>query len=231
MYRVFFNNKFNTDLGIYAVRRPNFPAFKKKYKEYDVSGVNGELFEFDGYENRHIKIDFIFKDDYDIWEKIRKIERWLNNIENNILSFSDNPSYFYIVKKVEYDDIERMYKRIGKFSITFITYPFVKNDSSQQPITLVNNAKLNNEGDHESYPIITLTGEGLINLYVNNNLVTLNLSGTIVINSELKLCYRDGVMVNSVMKGKFPVLNIGENIIKWEGNITNMSIIPNYLYY
>lgn len=230
---VWFNGCADLEIGIKPIRRPFFPALKKRYKEYYIDGKDGADYKFTGYENRTLNIEYNFIDRKNINETVRRIRRWLGNVKDNKLWFADDPSFFYIVKRVELEDIERKNKKIGKFKVSFILEPFAYSLDGAEEIEVNNNETLFNLGDFESKPIFKIIGEGEIKLYLNNNLIELNINGSIIINSKLELCYKDNLnnLANKQMSGDFPILKLDENTIRWEGDVKMVSIIPNYIYY
>lgn len=233
-YFIWFNNCTDLEIGIKAVKRPFFPSLKKRYREQQIDGKDGTDYKIIGYENRILVVEYNFIDRKNIHEKVRRIRRWLDNIKDKRLWEGDDPSYFYIVKKVEYDDIERKLKTIGKFKVTFTLEPFAYSFYGAEELKINNGDMLYNGGDFESKPIITIQGEGDIKLWINESLIELNLTmGKTTINSKLELCYKDTLdnPTNKYMKGDFPVLKLDENTIRWEGNIESINIIPNYIYY
>jgi phage-related protein len=82
-----------------------------------------------------------------------------------------------------------------------------------------------------SLPKITVYGTGSRNLTINGKLVVLNiLSGSLVLDGELKTCYYGSVAQNQNMTGDFPVLNVGSNTITLGTGITKIEIEPRWRY-
>ena len=231
-FYLIFNNKKNTDLNLDIIKRPNFPTLTKNYEVYNVTGRNGGLYEFIGYEDRIIEIEFNLLERNNINNEIRRIRKWLDRVEDNKLAFSDDLQYFFKVKHIEYEVIERELNILGKFKVTFICDSFSYDFNSQKEIEVTNNSNIVNIGDFESKPILTLFGNGTTKLTINDSEILLNVGQEIILNSELELCYRNNFeMQNSKMAGNFPILKLGSNNIKWTGNITKVTIIPNFIFY
>ncbi len=57
-----------------------------------------------------------------------------------------------------------------------------------------------------------------------------NISGNIVLDSDLKEAYVDGTLMNDRMTGDFPVLKPGANVISWMGDVTRVIIRPHWRY-
>lgn len=91
--------------------------------------------------------------------------------------------------------------------------------------------KVYNVGTVESKPILTLYGTGDITIHLNDKDITLtNVEGSIIIDSELMECYKDTQLCNNKMYGEFPILQLGENILTWESNLTAIKIKHNTCY-
>lgn len=52
----------------------------------------------------------------------------------------------------------------------------------------------------------------------------------VTIDSVLKDCYKDEVLKNDDMIGGFPVLNIGDNIISFSGNVSKVEVKVNEVW-
>lgn len=230
-FYILFNEISDLDLGLKSIKRPNFPSLKKRYEEYPVDGKDGMDYEFLGYEDRYLTVEYNFIEKKDIHNKVRLITKWLNNITDNKLVLSDNPEYFYLVKKIEYDDIERSLKVLGKFNVTFTLEPFAYQFSTNEEIELKNNDEIYNDGDFESKPILEIEGNGYIKLWVNDNLIELNVADKVTVNSKLELCFKNKIIEPARKKGDFPILKMEFNTIRWEGNVRRITINPNCIYY
>ena len=229
---IYFNYNTNSELNIGIKGSIPYPIPNLIYE--DVEGPGGEnLTKIKGYEDIIIPITINILDRVNLRETIRKISRWLRVVEDNKLKILDDPEYFYKVKKINTDNFERELNFIGETTIEFICSPFRLSELDQSYKELKNNSILYNCGDVESECIIKIEGEGLTELTVNNNTVTVNVGQNIIIDSEKRLTYRiDGTMQNNKMSGEYPILKVGPNNISWKGgNINKVSIIQNERYF
>lgn len=218
------------DIGLKATTRPHFPALKKRVKDYPVDGKDGSYYETLGYEDRIFNISYNFIDRKNIHDTVRRIRRFLDTATGKKLATSDDPEYFYLIKKVDYDDIERKKKTIGKFKVTFTLAPFAYKFSTNQFLEIKSGQQIYNDGDFKSKPILEIEGNGYIKLWVNNNLIGFNIVDKTIINCEKELCYRQDELTNLKI-GKYPMLEKEFNTIKWEGNVVRVNLNPNYIYY
>ncbi|GKX65651.1 distal tail protein Dit [Inconstantimicrobium mannanitabidum] len=234
MFFVYFNGKRDLDLGIKTIKRPSIPIPKKRYKTTTVSGKDGDYYTTNGeYEDITIPVDFNFIDRTNFHAKCRQIDKWLNKIKDYQLKFSDDLGVFYKVKKIECDEIERVYKVLGKFTVKFTCDPYAWLVEGQQSITLNGNNIIN---DFEATkPIYIINAEGLITLKVNGKEVTINVGQQVTINTELQLCFKNKELINLALKtGKFEdlYLNEGINTIEYSvgtsGTLASIQLIPNW---
>lgn len=221
---------YDSDFGLKAISRSNFPALQRKVKSYEIDGVDGTQYETNGYQDRVFTVNYNFIDRNYINDSVRKIRKWLDNLVGKRLSLADDPEYFYFIKKVDYENIERIKKRKGKFSVTFTLAPFAYKFSNNQFIDVENGVSLYNDGDFESKPLIKVRGNGYVKMWINDFLIGFDVADEVLINSEKELCIESNINKN-IKQGKYPLLKQEENIIRWEGNVVSVSINPNYIYY
>ncbi|ELC8455927.1 phage tail family protein [Clostridium perfringens] len=231
MFYFIFNNKKNTDLGIKVVKRPNIPIPERNIELKSLKGRDGSLTrDYKTYNDIKISVSLNFiSGENDFINKGAEIADWIYNINDNKLTFSDNDKFYYKVKKIEFNDIERSLKVIGKFIVTFICDPY-KYYLENNEIELTNSIKINSPMLVESSkPLITVLGTGDITLLINNRKVLLEkVENKITIDSQLMECYQDKENLNYKMHGEFPILNNGENTIEITGSIEKITIKPNW---
>lgn len=232
-FNIIFNDKSSLDLGIEIIKRPEIPSPQPIYNSYDIPGKNGKEYELEGYEDIEIEVDFNFIDRETMYERFLECKRWINTIKDNKLIFSDNPGVFYKVNYATITSNERVFKVIGKFTITFNCEPFAYEFEGQNEIEIINEAMIFNHGDFESKPIIKIIGEGLVTINLNDEIIKVNLGGDIIIDSYLELSYKeDKSPQNSNIQGRYPILKLGENNISYSGGrVDNFIVIPNWVIY
>ena len=232
-FNIIFNNKSSLDLGIESIKRPEIPSPQPIYTYYDIPGKNGKEYELEGYEDIEIEVDFNFLDRETMYERFLECKRWINTIKDNKLIFSDNQGVFYRVNYATITSNERVFKVIGKFTVTFNCEPFAYEVEGQEEVEINNSAIVYNYGDFESKPIIKVTGEGLVSININDEIIRANVGQNIIIDSYLELSYKeDKISQNKNIKGDYPKLKLGENIISYSGGrVDSFIIIPNWTIY
>lgn len=114
----------------------------------------------------------------------------------------------------------------------------------KEPILTINNADLtfqeyetenninsyivNNVGNYPSTPVMEITGTGIVELFLNGIMqfryTFPDGEDTVVIDSKKQDAYLGVNLKNRNMLGEFPIFEIGENIITWNGIVSNLKI-------
>lgn len=224
---IIFNNNNSLDLGLLVASTIDIPSPNKL--ESNLSSIpNRESLTpaNDVYEDIEIVVKFNFDLDK---VNIREVKKWLRVIDDNTLRLSSDSDYIYRVKKVVHTPIKTYI--IGEFDVTFTVSGLRYLDSSLEVINISNNSTIYNDGDCISNPVFLIHGAGVVTLNVNDTQVTINISDSAIINSDLKLCYRDnGSLINQTMSGVYPKLLPGNNNISWSGTVTSCKLITNFKY-
>lgn len=236
-YNVYFNNTSALDLGIIATKRPNIPVPEKNITDKELKGKDGTITrDYETYKNIQIDVEFNFIEAKDFNERCRMIKKWLNNIKDKKLQFSDDMDYFYKVKKTICKDIVREIKRKGTFTVGFVCHPFQYDINGQDKIILTNNFKLENPYFILAKPKIEIKGEGTINLNFNGKITIVNVGQSCILDGELGQSYRyvggNLEYQNTKITGKLPILIEGENNISWTLNtgarLDSITMVSNF---
>ena len=224
-YFVVYGNKTNLDFNLHVVTRPVKPSAEMQYEEINIPGRE-PLYRGLYYKDIEVPISFNFVSKPSEWENVfRRIKRWINS-GAEILKFSDDLEAYYKVKRVRIDTPERVLKRLGKFTVIFTCSPYVYfcdgMEERELGQYLYNNEML-------TKPVYRITGEGLLKLNINGKEVQINVGQEVIVNTELGLCFRNGVINNVALKGSYAdmYLQEGDNTFVWSGNF-KIYIIPNW---
>ena len=110
VYYTIYNNIRDRDAGVKPVSRPKIPTAEQEYDEIKVPGRDGNLYRKKGtLKDIPIEITYNFlSDDPEDWaEDFRSIKRRFLKESTGMLMFSDDPGYYYKVKKIEIGTNER----------------------------------------------------------------------------------------------------------------------------
>lgn len=222
-YFIIYNEKTNLDVNLLVATRPSKPSPVMQYEEVKVPGGK-TLYREKGYGDIDIPVSFNFVS-RNTWDKdFRIMKSWLLSKVNNKLKFSDDLEVFYKVNKVTIDTPERVMKKIGRFTAIFTCEPHVYVDEEERELStlLYNNYLL-------SKPIYRIVGEGYLTLNTNNKVIKANVGQELIIDTDKGLCYRNGIVNNVALQGRYEDLFLqeGENTFSWTSGF-KIYITPNW---
>ena len=216
----------DTITGLIISELPPISKPKMKTTITKIDGREGDIIEELGYESYTKSIKVGLSKNYDIDQVIKYFTGSGN------LVMSNEPDKVYtgrIIEKIDYNKLLRFKTATVKFYIQPYKY---KKDEPKVNLTINDETSLNvnNIGLEKSKPIIKLTGSGTVALRLNNatvfNYTFPANESEVIIDSIEEEAYLNGMYKNRNMSGAFPILEVGENIISWTGNLTKIEIEP-----
>nr|DAN39047.1 MAG TPA: distal tail protein [Caudoviricetes sp.] len=223
-YFILYNNETNLDIDLLIRDRPSKPSPEMEYEEVKVPGGK-TLYREKGYKDIDIPISFNFlsKKSFE-WDKdFRRVKKWLLSKVDNRLKFADDFEVYYKVNKVTIDTPERILKKLGRFDVTFTCEPYVyiDNDEIELNTVLYNDYLV-------SKPIYRVVGEGNLTLNINNKVIKANVGQELIIDTDKGLCYREDIVNNIALEGKYEDLYLqeGYNNFSWTDGF-EIYITPN----
>lgn len=210
--------------------RPNIPVPVINRKEINIPGRDGILYsEEKTADDIPINVRMNFSGKLQEWfEHARTVKGWLLQGGVHQLKFSDDPEYFYRVKKVELSEIEREFRIIGRFTAVFFCSGYHYLAIGDKGYA-VDDVKYNPY--YTSHPVYTIRGEGVCNLKVNGKIMTVqNIGQNVTIDTERMITYRtDGTLANTSVNGDYEdlYLNPGYNEIEVTDGF-DVEIVPNW---
>lgn len=201
------------------------PKIRTSIEEID--GKDGDTITKLGYSayDKEIKIGLTYK--YDIDEIID----FFNS--EGIITFSNEPSKYYRYSIIEQIDFEKLI-RFKTAKIKMHIQPFKYALGENKKIFNILDEKeimIRNNGNIYSKPKVTIKGNGIVNLYLNDiQLFVIDLSNEseITINFEKMNAYNQETLVykNRLVTGNYDNFNlkVGKNKISWNGIITQIQI-------
>lgn len=113
-----YKDKETSDLGIMITSTNHLDRFKKRKEFIPVPGRTGDLVIIDGsYDNLNLEITCVIEDDYNIYDKLDYIEKWLEINDYSLLEFSDGTKFNAIF--IEIKDIKNIIKNVIECKIVF----------------------------------------------------------------------------------------------------------------
>lgn len=222
------NDVYTDEHGIYPKGRYEVPTAEKDIEFVYIKGRDGELTKEYGYKNIPFSVTFYIKAE-SFKKTFRKAKPFLLNTKT--IQVDDDDDVFYKVKSVKVNPADNTFETFGEFVVDFVLDPF-QYELDNEPITITSQQTITNEG-YKAEPILTVHCSGTGNIYINEQKVTIqNINGTITIDSEMQNAYRIAggyvTNLNSHMIGKFPVLEHGDNVISFDGDISKIELIKNW---
>lgn len=218
MYTVMYNGETAESHYLFVSKRPNIPSAEENAQVYTLPQFDGDLYIYDGtVKDIEIQIEFNFLTESTEWMKVlRGAKEWLNRKDDKRLYLGDDADWFYKVKKIKVDEVQRKARQIGSFTASFICegYSYLESGSEKTSDRFIYN-------DYDiSHPVYYIRGEGGCILNVNGKTMRANVGQNLTIDTERKLAYRtDGTMANTSVTGDYEELYLkhGNNEI----SITN----------
>ena len=230
MSYIIFNNLDSRDLDITIENIPNIPTSNRIYETVEIDGGEN-LTKIKGFENIEISFNFVYKAKEDEYlKKKQRIDSWLLGNVNKYLTYNLDNFSAYRVKKVSIDNTTTTSRIVRHFTVTFTCTGLKYMSSGLNSLELATTGiKINNSGDYESKPLLKIFGSGNITISIGSNSFTINnVNNYVVIDSELKECYKDRTNMGKNMTGDYPILLVGENTISWTGNVTKVELTPRW---
>lgn len=222
---IIFNGKCSDEIdGLIISELPTISRPKMRTENIVIDGRDGDIVEELGYSSytKELLIGLNTKADID------EVMNFFTGKGKVI--FSNEPDKVYDViadDKVDYKRLVKFKKATVMFHVQPYKYlvdeaPFVFNITNQTEV------KVSNVGYVPSKPVITLYGEGDVQLLINGiSVFSVNIDDEyVVIDSLEQEAYKGLILKNRQMTGQFPTLKSGVNTISWVGNVTKIKVEP-----
>lgn len=228
-YRFEFNGKSSLSQGIYVEKRPDIPVAKEKVEYISLPGRPEKLCRHTGtFEDVEIKVECGFKTAQEKWhEKVCAIRGWLQG--SSELSFQDSEKFFWKVRAVKIEGIERKLKKYGFFKAVFICSPFLYLKEGKKWKSAEEAVK--NPGT-VCHPIYKIEGEGVCILKLNEKSLAVNVGQNVIVDTDRMIAYKnDGTMQNTKVMGDYDALWLksGNNTFQATPGF-RISVMPNWRY-
>lgn len=222
---LYFNGNRSLNLNLFLENYPSIPITNEEYEEVPIEGRNGKLIINKGtYPDKKIPFTFtILSPRIEI--DFERVYEWLTEIEDDRLIFGRDDRC-YKVKKVIFGDIQKEFRSIGEFDVTFLCEPFVQDlDKTTHEITN-SGFKINYDGNAPGDTLIKVYGSGNIQLTINSETMQINnVTDYVEIDSYLlQVRNQDGTSKDDDTLGDFILFTKGENVISYIGTVTKVVV-------
>lgn len=222
-----FNGKSNTEFGLRVAEGKKITTSSLDVERVSVPGRDGELLISNNRLNSaelSFPVNFV-KEKGLIATEVYRISEWLNVAGYKDLTISYDPDFIYRAAYLETFSIEETMRQFGKTTINFVCYPvkFYKQGRTTQ--TLSNGATVNGLGNVKANPVITLVGSGDCTLTINGRKTKLRaVQNTITLDMQARQVFSGNLPAwDKVVRApqyQMPYLDVGRNLISWDGDFT-----------
>ena len=225
-----YNGTTSTTYGIWIEKRPAVSFPKRVIESIKIPGRNGALlFDTGSYDNVTVTYELAYRSST-VRDNAIAIATWLYQTDYKELSDTYEPSYFrkaICVSPITVNDILNV---AGRVNATFQCMPQRFLSSGKSALTPASGSSITNNYQ-DALPVITISGTGDGTVTIGGTTVTITgQTADIVLDSERQTAESNGSNANSLisLSNGFPVLVNGANAVSWTGDVTGVSIVPNW---
>ena len=221
-----FKGKDSRDFGILISAAPEKVRAERRVEQVTIPGRNGDLTMDEGtYAPYVISVECGTRGS----ENLDEILAWLDGAGELILCTEPDKVFrASIYNKISVADMIYLY---NSFLLQFRVQPFKYSvNAAGDALELTAPTTIRNSGTVYSEPLITVYGNGDITLNINGNSYPLrNVQESITIDSEMMEVFKEDTNQNSKYGGvEFPRFEVGQNEIRWTGNVSKIKIQPRW---
>ena len=214
------------EMGVIVTAMPETVRAERRIESITVAGRNGSLHTDEGvYESydRTMECALIKR------AKLDEITAWL--VGSGEMTFSTEPDKVYRVTIANKISIAQMMRVFQKFQVVMDTQPFKYSvNAAGDALELPAPTTIRNSGTVYSEPLIMVYGSGDITLTVNGaDFPLYGVQESITIDSEMMEVFKGNTNQNGKYGGaEFPRFEVGQNEIRWTGNVSKIKIQPRW---
>lgn len=214
------------EMGVIVTAMPETVRAERRVESITVAGRNGSLHTDEGvYESydRTMECALIKR------AKLDEITAWL--VGSAEMTFSTEPDKVYRVTIANKISIAQMMRVFQKFQVILDTQPFKYSvNAAGDVLELTAPTTIRNSGTVYSEPLITVYGSGDITLNINEaDFPLYGVEESITIDSEMMEVFKGNANQNGKYGGaEFPRFEVGQNEIRWTGNVSKIKIQPRW---
>ena len=229
---IWWAGKCSNEIGVVVERYPNQNGPERRLEVIQIPGRNGDLIIDSGVYNNYAQ-------SYEVYfnasknrtpKQSRMVREWLQTATGyQRLEDSYDPEFYRLAYFSGPAEIENIMNQYGRMTISFMCKPQRGRKDGETPLLLTASQTIYNEL-FPALPLIKINGTGAGNLYVGGYTVEiLSLDEYVMLDSDTQNAYKGTLNKNSTISApEFPVLQSGDNVVDWDGNITSIEITPRW---
>lgn len=212
--------------GLLIQNLPPISKPRQRVEIEEIDGRDGDIVTYLGYGAYDKEFKIGLYGSYDVDEIISYF-----NSEGTV-TFSNEEDKYYnyqIIEQIDFDKLLRYKEATVKMHIQPFKYSAEDNQKVFSVDSTTTSISIRNSGNIYSRPVITITGSGSIDLYLNGNqLFVINMEDytSITIDTNNMNAYNGSTLLNRNVTGNYDnfKLNVGNNTISWSGAISQIEI-------
>lgn len=212
--------------GLLIQNLPPISKPKQRVEIEEIDGRDGDIVTYLGYGayDKEFKIGLFGSYDVD------EIISYFNSEGTVIFSNEEDKYYNYqIIEQIDFDKLLRYKEATVKMHVQPFKYSAEDNQKVFSVDSTTTSISIRNSGNIYSRPVLTITGSGSIDLYLNDiQLFVINMESytSITIDTNNMNAYNGNTLLNRNVTGSYDnfKLNVGNNNISWSGAITQIEI-------
>lgn len=211
--------------GLLVTKLPPINKPLQRVLQEEIDGRDGDIITPLGFSAVDKPLEIALTKDYDVDEVIS----YFNS--EGVITFSNEPDKYYRFKIYDQIDFEKLI-RFKTATVNIHCQPFkLSNIETEQEFNNPTTFSINNAGNYNARPVITLTGSGNATVTLNGSTILSisfgDVSQTIIIDSENMNAYSlDNTLLNRLVTGNYDKIRLktGSNTFTVSGAVTKFKI-------
>lgn len=230
-----YNGKSSNDFGLQLLSELELTSAEQDITFEEIPGVDGDV----AIDNKRLKgVTRSFPcivtppTNKTIEQVSQEITGWLrpNEVGWYPFEWEGDPEYQYLAMHYQEYDLSRIINRFGKCTLSFRFKPVKYLKTGLKEIAVTNNQIIDNIGNTNAKPLITIIGSGNITLTIGTKKASfIGVDKGVIVDcqSQSVLTY-DGKRPawSNIVDAEFPVIEQGKQKVTWTGSVTQVKIIP-----
>lgn len=229
---LYIDDKSSLDVGISVIKSNilSSPSPRREFEEVPGRKMGSVLIDEGCYDDFTLELEccLVNESEETMANIARRAKKYLLGAINSKLQTDEDLDFYLTGTYISKVDIVEAIDNFGTFQAQFRCAPIRKYVHNSGITITKKDSTLFNEFDY-AIPYIKIKGTGDVVLIINGTRFEIKgVEEYIEIDSERMDCYKGEIPQNNKFRGLyFPEFDPGINTISWEGNITEIEIVPN----
>ena len=216
----------NTDFGIILPAPLVFPSPMERGEAIDIPGRDGVLWQSDGgaYGEIEAAVSMWIPPTADL----ASVRTWISGARN--LEITHGATEYYKARvSSPLAPAPRDFGSGYDAVVTFAAEPFAYVKDAYGISVTASSTNVQNPYPVYALPLLVIDGSGDVEITVGGTTFTLDdLAAPVTLDCAIPECYDGSGPRNDIMRGAFPILAPGDNVVSWTGNVSSITITPRW---